>query len=109
MSKAADLLRWRREALLRRAELQRRELRGHLELISGTLDRADRGLETVRRFATPPVLVVSGIALTFLLGHGRARRMVAAGLTVLGVFLRARSAGQLLAGLAGNQAVSRSR
>lgn len=109
MSGTVDGLRRRREALLRQAGVQRQELAGNLELISLTLDRADRGLELVRRVATPPVLIAAGVAVTFLLGRGRARRVLAAGLTLLGITLRARSAGQLLAGLAGGQAVSRSR
>ncbi|MBL8202396.1 MAG: hypothetical protein JNK40_15620 [Chromatiales bacterium] len=104
MNKSADMLRWRREALLRRAASQRQELGAHAALIGATVDRADRGLAIVRRVATPPVLVASGIAVTFLLGRGRARRLLAAGLTVAGVFLRARTAGQLVAGLAGGLA-----
>jgi hypothetical protein len=106
---ASERLRWRREALLRRAEWQRQQLREHLQLIGGTVDRADRGLALVRRVATPPVLGVAGVALALLLGRGRARAALAAGITVLGLFLRARSAGQVLSRLAGSQAVSRSR
>jgi hypothetical protein len=109
VSKALERLRLRRELLLRQAEEQRQELRSRLDLIGGTLDRADRGLEMVRRVATPPVLVAAGLAVTVLLGRGRARKVLAAGLALLGVFLRVRSAGQLLAVFAGDQAVSRSR
>ena len=109
MSSAVERLRVRRERLLRQAADQRQLLRSQLELIGGALDRADRGLALVRRVATPPVLIAAGVAVTFLLGRGRARRVLAAGLTLLGITLRARSAGQLLAGLAGGQAVSRSR
>lgn len=109
MSGTVDGLRRRREALLRQVAVQRQELGGNLERISLTLDRADRGLDMVRRVATPPVLIAAGVAVTFLLGRGRARRVLAAGLTLLGVALRARSVGQLLAGLAGAQEVNRSR
>lgn len=109
MSGAVERLRARRELLLRQAARQRQELRSQLELIGGALDRADRGLALVRRVATPPVLVAAGVAVTFLLGRGRARKALAAGLAGLGLFIRLRSAGQLLAALAGNQAVSRSR
>ena len=99
MSTAADRLRWRREALLRRADLQRQEFGSQVELITGILGRADRGFAMVRQVATPPVIVATGLAVTLLLGRGRARRALAAGLAVLGLFLRARSMGQLLAGL----------
>ncbi|MDH5256283.1 MAG: YqjK-like family protein [Gammaproteobacteria bacterium] len=109
MTEAAERLRWRREALLRRADVQRQQLRGHLQPIGAAVDRADRGLALVRRVATPPVVAVAGIALALLLGRGRARAAVATGLTVLGLFLRARSAGQVLSRLARGQAVSRSR
>lgn len=109
MSGAVERLQARRERLLRQAADQRQELRSHLGLIAGTLDRADRGLEMVRRVATPPVLVAAGVAVAVLLRRGRARKVLAAGLTGLGLFLRLRSAGQLLAAFAGDQAVSRSR
>jgi hypothetical protein len=109
MNEAVDRLRARREALLRRTDEQRQELAGHLEFLNRTLDRADRGLDVVRRVATPPVLIAAGVAVTVLLGRGRARRLLAAGLTILAFALRARSAGQMLAGLAADQAVSRSR
>lgn len=102
-------MRARRERLLRRTAEQRQELSAHLELIGGTMDRADRGLRLVRRVATPPVLVGAGIALAVLLGRGRTKSMLAAGVAALGLFLRIRSAGRLLAGIASDQAVSRSR
>jgi len=106
---AGARLQSRRESLLRQAEQQRREMGGHLDLLSGTLGRADRAFGSVRRVAKPPVLIAGGIALTLLLGRGRSRRVLATGLTVLGVILKARSVGQILAGLAGSQVVSRSR
>ncbi len=109
MSDASDRLRARREALLRQAGRQREELGRHLGLISGALDRADRGLGLARRIATPPVLIAAGVAVTFVLGRGRTRRLLAAGITLLGIALRARTAGQILAGLAGSQVVRRSR
>lgn len=109
MNGAVERLQARREALLRQAGGQREELARHLGLIHGALDRADRGLDMLRRVATPPVLVAAGVAVTFLLGRGRSRRLLAAGITMLGVVLRARSAGQVLAGLARSQDVSRSR
>jgi len=109
VSGTVERLRARRELLLRQAAEQRQELRSQLELIGGVLDGADRGLALVRRVATPPVLVVAGAAVMFLLGRGRARKVLAAALAGLGLFLRVRSAGQLLAAFAGSQAVSRSR
>lgn len=109
MREAVARLEARRERLLRQAEQQRRELGGHLDLISGTLGRADRAFGSVRRIAKAPVLIAGGIAVTLLLGRGRARRVLATGLTVLGVVLRARSVAQILAGLAASQVVSRSR
>lgn len=109
MSEGIGRLRTRREGLLRQVEVQRRELGGHMDLIGGTLGRADRVLDSVRRVARPPVLIAGGIAVTLLLGRGRARRALATGLTVLGVVLKARSVGQILAGLAASQVVSRSR
>lgn len=104
-----ERLRSRRAELLRQAGLQRQALRGHFEQIGGTVERADRGLAMVRRVATPPVLVAAGVAAVLLLGRGQSRKALAAGLTVLGLVLRLRSAGQLLAGFAGDQAVRRSR
>jgi YqjK-like protein len=109
MSGAVERLRARRELLLRQAAQQRQELRAQLEQIGGAVDRADRGIALVRRVATPPVLVAGGVAMTFLLGRGGARKALAAGLAGLGLFLRVRSVGQLLAAFSGNQAVSRSR
>lgn len=109
MSGAVERLRARRERLLRQAAGQRQELRSQLVFIGGTVDRADRGLAMVRRVATPPVLVAAAVAATVLLGRGRVGKVLAAGLTGLGLFLRVRSVGQLLAALAGDQAVSRSR
>jgi hypothetical protein len=109
LTEAAERFRWRREALLRRAEVQRQQLRGHLQLIGAAVDRVDRGLALVRRVATPPVVAVAGIALALLFGRARGRAALAAGVTVLGMFLRARSAGKLLSRLSGSQDVSRSR
>lgn len=109
MSEATDRLRARRAALLGHAELQRRELRNHAQRIGAAIDGADRGLRMVRRVATPPVLLATAVAAAMLLGRGRVRQALAAGLTVLGLVLRVRSVRQLLAGLVGDQAVSRSR
>jgi len=106
---AIHRLRARREALRTRARLERDELREQLDRIAGTIDQADRGIGMVRRVATPPVLVAAGIAFVLLLGRGGARRSLAAGLAALGLVLRIRSAGRLLAGLGGTQAVRRSR
>jgi len=109
MSSAVERLRARREQLLRQAAEERKELRSHLGQIGGVLDRADRGLAIVRRVATPPVLVAAGVAVALLLGRGQSRKALAAGLSGLGLILRFRSVGQLLAAFAGDQAVSRSR
>lgn len=104
MSDAIERLRLRREALLARSALQRVDLHMEMAPIAATLDRADRVLGTVRRYATPPVLLATGIGMALLLGRGGARRTLAGGVAMLGLFLRLRSAGQLITGLAGSQA-----
>jgi hypothetical protein len=109
VSTSADRLRARRTVLLLRAEAERLEMREHARRIGAAADSGDRGLGLARKVATPPVLVGAAAALVFLLGRGRTRQAIAAGLTVLGLVLRVRSAGQALAGLAGDQAVRRSR
>lgn len=109
MSEAGDRLRSRREGLLLQAEVQRQAVRGRLQGIGGAVDRVDRGLATLRRIATPPVLVAGGIGAALLLRRGGARRAVAAGITLLGLVLRARTTTRKVAELARGQAVSRSR
>lgn len=99
----------KRDVLRRRAGQERAALRAQLDVLAGALDRTDRGIGTARRFASRPVIIVVGIAAVLLLGRGRGRKLLTAGLTLLGMATRVRSFGQLLAGLAGTHAVRRSR
>lgn len=103
MSRRADRLRFRRETLLMRGELQREGLRAHRRQLEGALDGVDRGIGLLRRVATPPVLLAVGVMATLLLGRGQLRRSLAGGLTLLGLVLRIRSTGRTLTQLAGEQ------
>lgn len=78
-------------------------MRDHLKPIETAIDGVDRGLSLVRRVATRPVLLAGGVIATLLLGRGRTKRAIAAGVALLGVFLRVRSTGQMLAKLADGQ------
>lgn len=89
-------------------------MRDHLKHIEAAVDGVDRGLRLVRRVATRPVMLAGGVLATLLLVRGRTKRALAAGVALLGVFLRVRSTGQMLAKLAQGQpsptqAVRRSR
>lgn len=94
MSRAADDLRLRREALLQRIESERAEFRGHLTQIETAISGVDRGLGLVRRLATRPVLLTGGIVATLLLGRGGVGRALASGMALLGFVLRVRSIAQ---------------
>ncbi|MEO8225621.1 MAG: YqjK family protein [Gammaproteobacteria bacterium] len=109
MSDRSDGLRYRREALLRHGEDQRQDLRDYLNRFAATLDGVDRGLSLVRRLATPPVLLASGVLAILLVGRGGKRRVLAGGLATFGLLRRAGSAGRVLAQLARSQLVRRSR
>ena len=84
MSQASDRLRRRREALLQRGELQRLDLQDCLQRIEGTLDGVDRGLNLVRRAATPLVLLAGSVLATLLLGRRRTQRVLVGGLALVG-------------------------
>ncbi len=78
-------------------------MRDHLKPIETAIDGVDRGLSLVRRVATRPVLLAGGVLATLLLGRGQTKRALAAGVALLGVFLRVRSTGQMLAKLVDGQ------
>lgn len=84
MSQESDRLRFRREILLQRGELQRLALQDRLQQIEGTLDGVDRGLNLVRRVATPPVLLAGGVVAMLLLGRSRTQRALVGGLVLVG-------------------------
>lgn len=86
MSHGSNRLRLRREALLRRGDLQRQDLRAHVQHIEGALDGVDRGLSLVRRVATPPVLLAGGVLSALLLGRRRTWQVLAGGLALFGQF-----------------------
>jgi hypothetical protein len=109
VSRGAEELRRRREALLTRGELQRLRLKAHREQFEDGLQGVDRILGEVRRRATPRVLAAVGVGAALLVGTGRARRVLAGGLTLLGLALRIRSGRELLARWSAAQPVRRSR
>ncbi len=84
MSQESDRLRFRREILLQRGELQRLALQDRLQQIEGTLDGVDRGLSLLRRVATPRVLLAGGVVATLLLGRSRTQRALFGGLALVG-------------------------
>jgi hypothetical protein len=71
MSERFDQLRARHDQLRLRSAIQRRELAELSASIRGRLDRVDRGIKIVRRFASKPAVIVGGIAILALLGPRR--------------------------------------
>jgi hypothetical protein len=109
MSEVGNRLSGRRESLTMRSGVERQRLAATLDDIAGAAQRIDRGLDVVRRLATPPVLVAGGVAAALLLRRGGVRRAVAGGVALLGLFLRARSTSAKVLELVRGQAVRRSR
>ncbi len=109
MTPYANRLRRRREALLLRSDFERLRLRMHRRQLEEVVDGVDRGLAMVRRFATPPVLAVAGVAAALLLGAGHMKRTLASAIALLGLFLRVRSLRRILDPRDEDQAVRRSR
>ena len=71
MSERSISLIQRRSALRTHCEIQRAELARTADLIEGHLDPIDRGIDTVRRIATRPAVVIGVVALLALLGPKR--------------------------------------
>jgi hypothetical protein len=106
MSQGDDRLRFRRQTLLRRSELERQQLRQHMTHIEAAVDSVDRGLAKVRSIATP-VLVGGGVLAALVLGRSGTRRIMAGGLGLLGLFSRFGSPVRLIAQLLRGQAPRR--
>lgn len=88
MKRDSATLRGRREMLLRRSERQRLDWQEHLQQIEASLDGVDRGLNFVRRAATPPVLLAGSLLSALLLGRRRSLRALVAGLGLAAQLVR---------------------
>lgn len=109
MSGGEDELRRRRAVLVARAAGEREDLRDRARELGVLFDRGDEALATIRRVATPPVILVAGVGLALVLGRQRSRRLVALGLAGLGTLVKTGALRGLVSALLGRQDVSRSR
>ena len=90
MSKRAEELAMRRRALEVRSERLRRDLAADAEVVSDTVARADRMIEGTRRYGSPALLSLGGLAVVFLLASpARSIGLVSRGLMVLAMARRA--------------------
>ncbi len=106
MSNSGDSLARRRVLLTARSGLQRQRLSGQLAGITKGLDRLDRGIDSVARLASPPLLAAGAALLLFLLGRNRTRRIVTGGVALALAARRIQATGNLFAYLL-SQLVSR--
>jgi hypothetical protein len=115
MSQAAQNLRARRLELVRRAALQRQDLRAQVGGIRATLGNLAGGLSPARWLRASPsqMLLAAGAVVTIVVGRGWMLRTLGAGMAMVGLLQRYRSTfqvvGQLVGQLADDQAVRRSR
>lgn len=97
MSGSGDSLARRRVLLIARSGVQRQLLATRLGDITGGFDRLDRGLDSLARLASPPLVVGGAALLLFILGRNRTRRIVAGGLALAMATRRAQATGSLIA------------
>jgi hypothetical protein len=90
MSKRAEELELRRRALEQRSERLRRELVSDAEIIGETVTRVDQVIEGGRRYGSPAILVLGGVALLLLVANpARSLAWLTRGLVALSVARRA--------------------
>lgn len=90
MSKRSEELDMRRRALELRSERLRRELATDAEIVSDTVAKADRVIDGARRYGSPALLVLGGIALVLLIANpARPIAWISRGLVALSIARRA--------------------
>ncbi len=109
MSEDAAALHRRRTALVARAAAERADLHDRARNLGVLLNRGDEALATIRRVATPPVILAAGVGLALALGRQRSRRLLGLGLAALGTLMKTGALRGLVGTLLERQDVSRSR
>lgn len=90
MSKRSEDLELRRRALELRSERLRRDLATDAEIVRETVSKADRVIEGTRRYASPALLVLGGVAVVLLLANPvRSIALLSRGLIALSIARRA--------------------
>jgi hypothetical protein len=90
MSKRSEELEMRRRALELRSERLRRDLAADAEIVGDTVGKADRVIEGTRRYGSPALLVLGGLAVVLLLASpARSIGLLTRGLMVLSMARRA--------------------
>jgi hypothetical protein len=90
MSKRSEELEMRRRALELRSERLRRDLAEDAQIVGDTVTKADRVIDGTRRYGSPAILVLGGVALLLLLANpARSLAWVTRGLVALSVARRA--------------------
>jgi hypothetical protein len=69
MSKRSEELELRRRALELRSERLRRDLAADAEILGGTVAKADRVIDGTRRYGSPALLLLGGLAVVILLAN----------------------------------------
>ena len=109
MSRDAAALRRRRAVLVARAAAERADLRDRTRELGVLFTRGDEAFATIRRVATPPVILAAGVGLALALGRQRSRRLLALGLAGLGTLMKTGALRGLVGALLERQDVRRSR
>jgi len=90
MSKRSEELEMRRRALELRSERQRRELAADAEIVGESVAKADRVMDGARRYGSPALLILGGLALVLLIANpGRSIALLSRALVALSVARRA--------------------
>jgi hypothetical protein len=90
VKKRAEELALHRQALELRSERLRRDLAADADIVSETVAKADRMIEGTRRYGSPALLVLGGIALVLLIANpARPVLWLSKGLVALSVARRA--------------------
>lgn len=113
MSQASHSLKTRRLELCQRIDIERQDLRSHVQGIQGAIGSLVDGLSPARWLGTLPPLLVGGVVLTLVVGRRRMLQMLGAGMTIVELLRRYRKTSRVIGDLANpltqRQAVRRSR